>query len=71
MTPHTFPAFIDDALLQVCPEVWAAAASESGISVCEIGCSEGVYTSLLAQRFPHSRFWASDIGHKEIAKCNE
>ena len=71
LTRHTFPTFIDDTLLKVGPEIWAAAASEAGISVCEIGCSEGVYTSILAEKFPNSKFWASDIGEGEIIKCNQ
>jgi len=71
LTRHTFPAFMNDALLKVCPEIWSAAEAENGISVCEIGCSEGVYTGILAQKFPNSKFWASDIGESEIKKCNE
>jgi len=68
---HTFSAYVENKLLHICPEIWEAASSESGISVCEIGCSEGILTEILAQKFPDSRFWASDIGEEEILKCNE
>jgi len=71
LTRHTFPNFVNDALLKVCPEIWSSAASEAGISVCEIGCSEGIMTSILATKFPNSKFWASDIGESEITKCNK
>jgi len=70
-TRHSFPKYVDQSLLRVCPEIWEAAASESGISVCEIGCSEGILTSILAEKFPNSKFWASDIGESEIVKCNQ
>lgn len=70
-TRATFPTYVNNGLLQTCPEIWSAAASKSGISVCEIGCSEGVLTSILAEKFPNSKFWASDIGESEILKCNE
>ena len=70
-TRHTFPVYVEDSLVRIRPEIWESAASESGISVCEIGCSEGILTSILAQKFPNSKFWASDIGESEIVKCNE
>jgi 2-polyprenyl-3-methyl-5-hydroxy-6-metoxy-1,4-benzoquinol methylase len=70
LTSFSFPGFIDDSLLPACPEVWSKAEVE-GISVCEVGCSEGILSLLLAQRFPKSKFWASDIGLSEIENAKK
>ena len=65
-----FPEFIERSLIPACKDVWVAADSKEGINICEIGCSEGVLTSLLAKQFPNSKFFASDICPEAIAKAN-
>ena len=71
ITKLQFPSLIEDSLIPACPEIWEAARGADGISVCEVGCSEGVLTSLLAKKFPSSHFWASDICPDAIANANK
>jgi len=71
LTTFTFPTFVEKGLIPAAPQLWKAAESAEGIQVCEVGCSEGVLTSILATKYPNSNFWASDIGQSEIDKANK
>ncbi len=43
---------------------------KTGISVCDIGCGEGVALMLMAEAFPKSRFVGMDISETVIGKAN-
>lgn len=41
-------------------------ALHRGIDVCDLGCAQGVATTLMAQAFPHSRFVGIDISEDAL-----
>lgn len=42
-----------------------------GITVCDIGCADGLVLNLMAQAFPHSKFVGFDIDEKSIRKAEQ
>lgn len=44
---------------------------EKGISVCDIGCAEGVALEVMAQAFPASQFCGTDISEKSLKNACE
>ncbi len=44
---------------------------QSGISVCDLGCAEGIAVILMAQAFPKSGFTGIDVSGDVIAKATE
>ncbi|HAS88277.1 MAG TPA: methyltransferase type 12 [Desulfovibrio sp.] len=42
---------------------------QKGISVCDIGCAEGVALEVMAQAFPRSQFTGTDISEESLANA--